>query len=131
MLFTLQEVFTKAINTTPIDKQEALRGNMADLRTSLESLTMEVKATSAQLKSALNRWDDFAENKNKMNSWLNTLENAFEEQPEVKSELNEMKNQLERYYSFLFISLFVLLYFFIFSSNQGYEKQLDHGRINI
>lgn len=46
----MQEVFTRAVNTTPSDQQESLREAMSALRNSWDQLTMNLNSVTAQLK---------------------------------------------------------------------------------
>lgn len=46
----MQEVFTRAVNTTPSDQQESLREAMTELRNSWDQLTMNLNSVTAQLK---------------------------------------------------------------------------------
>lgn len=46
----MQEVFTRAVNTTPSDQQESLREAMTALRNSWDQLTMNLNSVTAQLK---------------------------------------------------------------------------------
>jgi hypothetical protein len=46
----MQDVFTKAINTTPTEQQESLREDMTYLRNSWEQLSIDLSSVMAQLK---------------------------------------------------------------------------------
>lgn len=46
----MQDVFTKAINTTPTDQQDTLREDMTYLRNSWEQLNIDLTSVMAQLK---------------------------------------------------------------------------------
>lgn len=97
LLSVLQEAFTKAINSTPSEKQEGLRDDMTALRNSWDQLTMDLTSIQAQLKAALTRWDDYNDSKQRLEKWLTEQENALETIPDSKGELGEMKTLLERY----------------------------------
>lgn len=92
-----QEVFAKAVNTAPADRQDTLREDMAALRTSWDQLSMELQAVTAQLKTALGRWDDHAENHARLASWLDEAETSLGQATLTRPELGEMKTVLERY----------------------------------
>ncbi|XP_075225316.1 muscle-specific protein 300 kDa isoform X2 [Lycorma delicatula] len=93
----MQEVFTKAVNTTPSDQQETLRESMAELRNSWDQLTMDLNSVTAQLKALLARWEDFYDARNRFESWLKDMEKKVYEKQDSKAELGEMKTLLERY----------------------------------
>lgn len=93
----VQEAFTKATNLTPEDKQESLREHMSSLRESWDKLTMRVQETMALLKSALGRWEDYVEAKQRLNRWLADTEDVFSRLPDTRGELSEMKTMLERF----------------------------------
>jgi nesprin-1 len=46
----MQDVFTKAIDTTPTDQQDTLREDMTYLRNSWEQLNIDLNSVMAQLK---------------------------------------------------------------------------------
>jgi nesprin-1 len=50
LLSVMQDVFTKAINTTPTDQQDTLREDMTYLRNSWEQLNIDLNSVMAQLK---------------------------------------------------------------------------------
>ncbi|XP_039285327.1 nesprin-1-like [Nilaparvata lugens] len=93
----MQEVFTKAVNTTPADQQDQLREAMTELRNSWDQLTMDLNSVTAQLKALLARWEDFYDARNKLESWLKDTEKRIAEKSDSKAELGEMKTLLERY----------------------------------
>lgn len=97
LLTVLQDAFTKVIESTPVDKQEALREDMTTLRNSWDQLTMDVTSIQAQLKAALARWDAFNESKKQFEQWLTESEKILQETPKTKGEFGEMKTLLERY----------------------------------
>lgn len=97
LLSILQDAFTKAINTTPADKQEHLRADMTTLRNSWDQLSMDLTSVQAQLKAALTRWEDHNESKNRMQKWISESEEALKHSPDTKGELGEMKTLLERH----------------------------------
>lgn len=92
----MQEVFTKAVNTTPSDQQETLRESMTELRNSWDQLTMDLNSVTAQLKALLARWEDFYDARNRFESWLKDMEKKVYEKQDSKAELGEMKTLLER-----------------------------------
>ncbi|XP_064211053.1 muscle-specific protein 300 kDa isoform X18 [Tribolium castaneum] len=97
LLTKLQDAFSKAINTTPADKQDGLREDMTSLRNSWDQLNMDLTSIQAQLKAALARWDDYNETKRRLQDWLSQTERILKEKPHTKGELSEMKTLLERY----------------------------------
>lgn len=97
LLSILQDAFTKAINTTPADKQESLRADMSHLRNSWDQLSMDLTSVQAQLKAALTRWDDYNESKNRLQKWLSETEEQLKQNADTKGELGEMKTLLERH----------------------------------
>jgi len=50
LMSVMQDVFTKAINTTPAAQQETLREDMTYLRNSWEQLNIDLNSVMAQLK---------------------------------------------------------------------------------
>lgn len=97
LLNLVQDAFTKATNLTPEDKQDALRQNMNVLRDSWDKFTSNVQNTLDLLKSALNRWEEHNELKNRFEKWLSETETILEAIPETRGELSEMKTALERF----------------------------------
>lgn len=97
LLGLVQDAFTKATNLTPEDKQDALRANMNDLRTGWDSFTSNIQNTLDLLKSALSRWEELAEQKNRFDKWLNETETILAVAPDTRGELSEMKTALERF----------------------------------
>lgn len=97
LLANLQEAFSKAINTTPAEKQEELREDMTSLRNSWDQLTMDLASIQAQLKAALDRWDDFNDTKKRLSDWLSETDGVLKEKLHTKGELSEMKTLLERF----------------------------------
>lgn len=93
----MQEVFSRAVNTTPSDQQESLRDAMTALRNSWDQLNMDLNCVTAQLKALVARWDDFYDSKGKLETWLGETEGRLAERPNTKAELGEMKTLLERY----------------------------------
>lgn len=93
----VQDAFTKATNVTPEDKQDDLRSHMSTLRESWEHFTMNVQEILAVLKSALNRWEDYNDSKQRFEKWLTETEKTLSAMPETKGELSEMKTMLERF----------------------------------
>lgn len=101
LLAVLQEAFTKVIETTPSDKQDALRDDMTSLRNSWDQLTMNLTSIQAQLKAALARWDAYNESKRQFENWIQESEKVLQEILKTKGELGEMKTYLERYKNLL------------------------------
>lgn len=67
----MQEVFTRAVNTTPSDQQESLREAMTALRNSWDQLTMNLNSVTAQLKVNNTSIDlNFNETNNNLNNLL-------------------------------------------------------------
>lgn len=97
LLGLVQDAFTKATNLTPEDKQDALRANMNDLRTGWDNFTTNIQNTQDLLKSALSRWEEHAEQKNRFDKWLNETEAILAVVPDTRGELSEMKTSLERF----------------------------------
>ncbi|KZC10894.1 Nesprin-1 [Dufourea novaeangliae] len=97
LLSTLQNAFTKAIDTAVPAQQEQLRSDMAGLRSSWEQLSIDLNTVQAQLKSLLNRWDDHAEAHGKLKLWLEDTQKSIQEIPDTKGEFGDMKTMLERY----------------------------------
>lgn len=97
LLSEMQDAFTKAIERTPIEKQENLRNDMTNARESWDKLSMDLGSVTAQLKAAKTRWDDFNINKQQMEKWLLGIENTLKSSPETKGELSEIKTLLEKY----------------------------------
>lgn len=97
LLSILQESFTKAINTAPSEKQDNLREDMTTLRNSWDQLNMDITSVQAQLKASLTRWEDYNDSKNRIESWLNDMEQTLKDSPNTKGEIGEMKTLLERY----------------------------------
>nr|CAD7605236.1 unnamed protein product [Timema genevievae] len=97
LMSTMQEVFTKAINTTPTEQQELLREDMAYLRTSWDQLTMDLNSVMSQLKAAMSRWEDYNDSKSRLQLWISDMEESLKESPDTKAELGEMKTLIERY----------------------------------
>lgn len=50
LMSAMQDVFTKAINTTPTDQQTILRDDMSALRNSWDQLSIDLNSVTAQLK---------------------------------------------------------------------------------
>lgn len=96
LLSTLQNAFGKAINTALPEQQEQLRQDMAELRSSWEKLSIDLKTVQARVKSILSRWEDHAEAYERFKQWLAETENAMENLPDTKGEIGEMKTLLER-----------------------------------
>lgn len=97
LLGLVQDAFTKATNLTPEDKQDVLRENMNVLRESWDKFTSNIQNTLDLLKSALNRWEEHNELKNRFEKWLSETEAVFTATPETRGELSEMKTALERF----------------------------------
>nr|CAD7429520.1 unnamed protein product [Timema monikensis] len=97
LMSTMQEVFTKAINTTPTEQQESLREDMVYLRDSWDQLTMDLNSVTSQLKAAMNRWEDYNDSKSRLQLWISDMEESLKESPDTKAELGEMKTLIERY----------------------------------
>ncbi len=97
LLGMVQDAFTKATNVTPEDKQDILRNNMSTLRESWEHFTMNVQEILAVLKSALNRFDEYHDSKQRFEKWLTETEQQLAVMPETRGELSEMKTMLERF----------------------------------
>ncbi|XP_052120036.1 muscle-specific protein 300 kDa isoform X1 [Frankliniella occidentalis] len=97
LMSATQEVFAKAVNTAPADRQDTLREDMAALRASWDQLSRELAAVTAQLKTALGRWDDHAENRARLAQWLDETEASLGRATATRPELGEMKTALERY----------------------------------
>ncbi|KAK3930234.1 Nesprin-1 [Frankliniella fusca] len=97
LMSATQEVFAKAVNTAPADRQDTLREDMAALRASWDQLSMELAAVTAQLKTALGRWDDHADNRARLAQWLDDTEASLGQATLTRPELGEMKTVLERY----------------------------------
>lgn len=93
----VQDAFTKATNVTPEDKQDKLRESMTNLRTTWDKFTLNVQEIAAQLKTALSRWEEYNENRERMRRWLTDTENIFSGLPDTRGELSEMKTMLERF----------------------------------
>ena len=93
----VQDAFTKATNLTPEDKQDVLRENMTTLRESWDTFTLNVQDILALLKTALSRWEDYVEAKQRLNRWLVETEDLFNTVPQTRGELSEMKTLLERF----------------------------------
>lgn len=96
MMAGMQDVFSRAVNTTPSDQQESLREAMSELRNSWDQLSMDLNSVTAQLKALVARWEDFNDSKSKMESWLADMEKRLAEKHDTKAELGEMKTLLER-----------------------------------
>lgn len=96
MLNLVQDAFTKASNLTPEDKQDVLRENMSDLRKSWENFTTNIQNTIDLLKSALNRWEEHNDLKNRFEKWLDDTERNLQQTPDTRGELSELKTVLER-----------------------------------
>lgn len=97
LLGMVQDAFTKATNVTPEDRQDDLRENMSTLRESWEHFTMNVQEILDVLKSALNRFDEFNDAKQRFERWLTETEQTLQAMPDTKGELSEMKTMLERF----------------------------------
>lgn len=97
LLGLVQDAFTKATNLTPEDKQDVLRDNMNVLRDAWEKFTSNIQNTVDLLKSALNRWEEHNELKNRFEKWLSETEAVIDVSPETRGELSEMKTALERF----------------------------------
>lgn len=82
---------------TPEDKQEALRGNMSDLQKSWDNFTANVQNTMDLVKSALNRWEEHKEHRERFEKWLKETEDVLAVEPDTRGEVSEMKTVLERY----------------------------------
>nr|XP_022915902.1 nesprin-1 isoform X7 [Onthophagus taurus] len=95
LLTSLQEAFTKAIDTVPPNKQEQIRDDLSEMRNSFEQLSMNVTSLQAQIKAGLSRWDDFNLLKKRLESWLSETENTLQQTPNTKGELSEIKTSLE------------------------------------
>lgn len=67
------------------------------LRDSWDKFTSNIQNTLDLLKSALNRWEEHNELKNRFNKWLTDTEEVFKATPETRGELSEMKTALERF----------------------------------
>lgn len=93
----MQEVFSRAVNTTPSGQQESLREAMTTLRNSWDQLNMDLNSVTAQLKALVARWEDFHDSQNKLNSWLMDTQHRLAEKCDVAAELGEMKTLLERW----------------------------------
>lgn len=93
----VQDAFTKATNVTPEDKQDDLRTHMSTLRESWEHFTINVQEMLDVLKSALNRWEDYNDSKQRFEKWLTETEQTLSTMPETRGELSEMKTILERF----------------------------------
>lgn len=96
LLNLVQDAFTKASNITPEDKQDSLRDNMSDLRKSWDNFTTNIQNTLDLLKSALNRWDEHNDLKNRFAKWLDETEHNLQQTPKTRGELSELKTALER-----------------------------------
>lgn len=96
----MQEVFSRAVNTTPSDQQESLREAMSTLRNSWDQLNMDLNSVTAQLKALVARWEDFHDSRSKLDGWLTDTEHKLAEKCDTKAELGEMKTLLERYISY-------------------------------
>lgn len=70
---------------------------MSGLRSSWEQLSMDLNTIQAQVKSIINRWEDFQEARDRFEEWLNRTENSIKTLPDTKGELGEMKTSLEKY----------------------------------
>ncbi|XP_068085330.1 muscle-specific protein 300 kDa [Anabrus simplex] len=97
LLSIMQDVFTKAINTAPPEQQDTLRDDMASLRNSWDQLNMDLTSVMAQQKAALSRWEDYNEQKARLEVWITNMEKSLQEVPDTKAELGEMKTLIERY----------------------------------
>lgn len=97
LLNVLNDAFTKAINTTPSEKQDALREDVAVLRNSWEQLTIDIQSVQAQLKATLTRWEDYNDSKVRIDKWLTSVETLLKQTHDTKGELGEMKTLQERY----------------------------------
>ncbi|XP_063222936.1 muscle-specific protein 300 kDa isoform X4 [Bacillus rossius redtenbacheri] len=97
LMSRLQEVFTKAINTTPAEQQDCLREDMACLHNSWDQLNMDLTSVTAQLKAAMSRWEDYEDSKSRLQRWISDTERLLQESPNTKAELGEMKTLVERY----------------------------------
>ncbi|XP_024081429.1 nesprin-1 [Cimex lectularius] len=92
----MEDIFKRALDCTPLDKQESLRETVAELHNSWEQLTIDLKAVTAQLNAALSRWDDFYDGLSRMDQSLTANENKLQEKFNTKAELGEMKTIMER-----------------------------------
>lgn len=92
----MEDVFKRALDRTPIDRQESLREAVAELHNSWEQLTIDLKSVIAQLNTAIARWDDFYDNIDKIDSYLNGVVEKLKEKYDTKAELGEMKTIFER-----------------------------------
>lgn len=92
----VQDAFTKATNVTPEDKQDKLRENMSNLRDTWEKFTQDVQNALTRLKSAMHRWEEYNDTKNRFIKWITVTEDDLTALPETKGELSEMKTMLER-----------------------------------
>lgn len=70
---------------------------MSELRSSWEQLSMDLNTIQAQIKSIINRWEDFFESRDRFEKWLDETEKQIEDLPDTKGELGEMKTLLEKY----------------------------------
>jgi len=99
LMTAVQETFAKAVNTAPSDRQNSLRDDMAALRNSWEQLGLDLASVTAQLKSALTRWEDHADAHARMASWLSEAEAeaALPTPYHIRPQLSEMKTQQQRF----------------------------------
>ncbi|XP_017768073.1 PREDICTED: nesprin-1 [Nicrophorus vespilloides] len=97
LVTALQDAFAKAIDTTPADKQDALRDDMTTLRNSWDQLSMNVTTIQAQVKASLTRWEDYNESIKRFDAWLIEMEVSLKDKPPTRGELSEMKTLHERY----------------------------------
>ncbi|XP_044734627.1 nesprin-1 [Chrysoperla carnea] len=97
LLSLLNDAFTKAINTTPAEKQDSLREDMTTLRNSWDQLSIDIQSVLAQLKSTLTRWEDYNDLKTRIDKWITNVEDTLKQSHDSKGELGEMKTLQERY----------------------------------
>lgn len=96
LMSVMEEVFRRALDRTPVDRQDSLREAVAELHNSWDQLTIDLKSVNAQLNSAIARWDDFEDALSKINSSLDATEKKLSEEFNTKGEIGEMKTLLER-----------------------------------
>ncbi|XP_037820489.1 nesprin-1-like, partial [Lucilia sericata] len=99
LLGMVQDAYSKASNVLPEDKQEKLRDLMTKVREDWDALGVAIKQKLIDLKQKQSRWSDYSANMEKLEKWLNEVENNLKTQPDTKGEFSEMKTQLERYKS--------------------------------
>lgn len=92
----MEEVYRRALDRTPVERQDSLREAVSELHNSWDQLTMDLKSVTAQLNTAIARWDDFDDALSKINSSLDATEKKLAEESDTKGEIGEMKTLLER-----------------------------------